>query len=81
MDERERLVATGFALGTLVGGAIVAVMGSDQRNAVGRHVRGKLEEWTTGKSPAEVIETIDDGVTRVSEAVTRGGNRLPRGRE
>lgn len=81
MDERERLVATGFALGTLVGGAIVAVMGSDQRNAIARQVRGKLTDWTSGKSPEEVIGTIDEGVSRVTETVARGGSQLPRGRE
>lgn len=81
MDEREKLVATGFALGTLVGGAIVAVMGSDQRNAVARNVRFKLEEWTSGKSPRQVAETVHGEIGRVADTVDGGNRTLPRGRE
>lgn len=80
MDEREKLVVTGFALGTLVGGAIVAVMGSSQREAVGRGVRNSLEQWARGKSPRQLAESVRDGVGQVADAVDGGSRTLPPGR-
>ena len=81
MDEREKLVATGFALGALVGGAIVAVMGSSQREAVGRGVRNSLEQWVRGKSPRQLAESVRDGVGQVADTIDGGQRSLPRGRE
>lgn len=80
MDERERLIMTGFTLGAIVGGAVVAMLGSRERNIVAQEARSKLNELTTGKSVEEVSRSVRGEVRKVADAVSEAGRTLPAGR-
>lgn len=80
MDERERLVATGFALGTLVGGALVAMLSTRQREDIADQTRRKLHELTRGRSIEDVGKAVRNEVRKVTDAATDAERLLPKGR-
>lgn len=80
MDERDRLVATGFALGTLVGGAVVAMLSSRHKEAIAEQSRRKLEELTAGRSIEEVGQAVRGEIRKVAEEVDDSSNLLTEGR-
>lgn len=83
MDERERhgLIAGGFLLGALVGGAVVAVMGSDQRNRVARKASRKFDELTEGRTIEDVTATIKGGARGVMRDIERANRIMDRPRQ
>lgn len=79
-SERQGLIATGFILGAVVGGAAVALLGSDQRQAVARRARGKFDELLSGRSIEEVGSAVRGEVRGVLDEVGKAERVLPSGR-
>lgn len=79
MNEQERLVATGFALGAIVGGAVVAIMSTGQRKLVAEQARRKLTELTDGRSIEEVSKTVRGEARKVAGDIADANRLLPRG--